>query len=362
MHLIENLPEQNHFEVIGKLLERSTEVSIASPFLMQDFGNFFSEFDCSRLKKVNLLTTLKPNNPEQIKKINTLVSFLDLKENLLTNVVAEIKIDNRLHAKVYLFKSDNEYIGGVVTSANFTDSGLSRNNELGILFTDAEVIKSLEEKYFDNPKHLLLSEDFILKSLYAIDEYLENNPKEIPPKFDLNLNDLLDTSEKIPDFGTYKNIWLKPIGVSENPFPDEPITELNGRLDFSKRRPTGVKLGDLLITFAVGKRKIMSVYRATGQPHFATKEEIALPGHGHRERWPWSITGENLTTEFSKNWWNENLTIDALREEYLNKFPERPISAAGGKTFGTFQYKADKMRVTKEFGEFILDKISKNNN
>lgn len=82
-------------------------------------------------------------------------------------------------------------------------------------------------------------------------------------------------------------IWLKPVGHSEDHIQiGHSFAELNPRLHFSKRRPSSVKMDDILITYGVGVQSILSIYKVDSNPLFITEEDIE---NGYDERWPWYV-------------------------------------------------------------------------
>ena len=67
----------NHSTRLKELFAESDTAILTSPFLMTDFADFFGEVDFSQLKKIHLVTTLSPNTFDQIKKISSLISFIE---------------------------------------------------------------------------------------------------------------------------------------------------------------------------------------------------------------------------------------------------------------------------------------------
>ena len=150
-------------------------------------------------------------------------------------------------------------------------------------------------------------------------------------------------------------IWLKPIGHTESPIETgRKFDEINPRLHFSKRRPTGVKIDDIIITYGVGARAILSVYKVLSEPKYITEEEIKA---GYDERWPWYVIGENLTPKFGNKWWEFDLKHKELAEEYLSEHPEMPITDAGTQSFGAFNFGQDKLHLDHKFGNWLFNKI-----
>jgi len=358
--IINNLNIQNnHNIIIQKRFNESTDVMIASPFLMNDFNEFLYDLSLDKLKSITLVTTLKPRDKDQIHKVYSLISLKDFCDKN-KNIKLKILINNYLHGKVYLFKNDKEYISGIISSANFTDSGLSRNHEWGIELKDKNILTDIEKDVFEIPEFYELEEDDLINFLYRIDEYLENNPKVPNEKIGLDLNKSISKHNKL-EYVDDKNYWLKPIGVSENPIPDgklfdKPIEQL----DFSKRRPSGVVIGDIIIAYGVGNGKILSIYEVRTTPRYATENEIKIDPY--KERWPWSVEGINLTQIYGRNWWLHNLYITNLKDEFNNSYSDYAITYRGGKTLGALNFGSDKIRLSIEFAKYIIEKVKKLNN
>lgn len=354
--LISNLSgTDNHLIRLKELFQNSDTVILTSPFLMTDFADFFGEVDCSRLKELHLITTLPPRSFDQIKKINSLISFIEFPSIKEKRVRSRISLNNKLHGKVYIFKKDQDYISAIISSANFTDSGLSRNHEWGVEISDKNEIIELENSILDSVEFSNLSVDEIYNLQKVATKFLLDQPQAETRDIDLKLTDLLSSSSWKSQLDTVE-FWLKPIGVTENPVAEDRLfNKLNDELNFSKVRPTGVKPDDILIAYGVGTSKILSIYSVTSFPISATLKEIEE--FEWLERWPWYVQARNLTPNFGLTWASHNLWINALKEEYLRMNPSSAITAVGGQTLGALNYGKDKLKLSPEFAKFIIDKV-----
>ncbi len=149
---------------------------------------------------------------------------------------------------------------------------------------------------------------------------------------------------------------MKPIGVTDSPVEEGRLfNELETMLNFSKLRPTGVKPNNILIAYEVGTTKILAIYRVTSFPEHVTEEQIQETDWF--ERWPWYVTGHNLTPNFGSNWWTHNLYINTLKDEYLTANPDEPITAVGGPTLGALNFGKDKLKLSPDFARFIIDQV-----
>jgi len=329
--------DNNHYSFISDLIKKSTEVLVVSPFLMPDFKQYLIDIDISNLTNFTLYTILQPKSQDQFSKVDSLVSLFDYFNNIKQNINFSIRINNKIHGKIYLFKNNKEYISGIITSSNFTASGLTKNLEWGVQITEVETLKKIEND-ISQMEYSHLNEDELIRCLIKIDEYLDKNKKNLKEEIDLDLNDCLSESSKIPIEDTL-NYWLKPIGVTGSPVQkDEQFNREKEKLYFSKRRPSGIKIGDIIIAYAV------------------TSEEIKKDTW--KERWPWYIIGKNLTKNFGKKWWNKNINITHLKDTFLNQNQNNTITLVGGKTLGALNFGLDKIHLSNSFANFIIKKIN----
>lgn len=356
--IINNLPgTDNHSTRLKQLFGNSDTVILTSPFLMNDFADFFDEIDFSRLKKLHLITTLIPNSFDQIKKASSLVSFIEFPDIRDKKVMSQISLNNKLHGKVYIFKKEDDYISAIVTSANFTDSGLSRNHEWGIEISDKVEIKNLETSILGSIEHPDLSFEVIYRMQKSANDFLEAQPQTEKRDIDLQLIDLLPSSSLSSQLHDKITFWLKPIGATASPVPEDRLfNQSKDNLHFSKLRPNGVKPNDILIAYGVGTSNILSIYRVTSFPIGATLEE--KKNADWLNRWPWHVQTDNLTRKFGATWARHNLGINALKEEFLANNPGKSITAVGGKTLGALNYGKDKLRLSPDFARFIIEKVT----
>lgn len=341
MNIINNRANNNHESYLLNYFESSDEVVIVSPFLSKSF-NFFGFTKNKHLKKITLITTLKNDYNDQLCKINFFKNLFKFgkKESIET----EILIDNSLHGKIYIFKKDNEYKNAIISSANFTRNGLKLNNEWGISFDDSIEIENITENLISNIVLEPITETVL--------NNLENKFALTPPPKKVNVKtvDLVETLKLknnpllIPNINT---IWLKPIGSSEHFINlNEKYSDPTHDLYFAKN-PRGVKIGDILIAYAVGYKKVLSIFRVT-----STTQLTPNPS----DRWHYYLEAENLTRFYGSEWNNHNIHISDQKHNFTNetKFNATP---SGTNSYGTLQRGGDKLRITNEFGNYLVNKI-----
>jgi len=355
--LINNLSNtDNHSARLKELFGNSHTVILTSPFLMTDFADFFGEVNLSQLKKLHLITTLSPKSFDQIKKISSLISFIEFPNIKDKSVDCQISLNNKLHGKIYIFKKDDDYISAIISSANFTDNGLSRNHEWGVEISDKDEIKELETSILNSIEFSNLTFDEIYRMQQATTDFLSKQPQTETRDIDLKLTNLLSSSSWISQLNDTIEFWLKPIGVTDNPVAENiQFNKLDDKLNFSKLRPNGVKPNDILIAYGVGTTKILSIYSVTSFPISVTPEEIEEDKW--LKRWPWYVEAHNLTPNFGSNWARHNLWINSLKDEYLATNPNEAITAVGGQTLGALNYGKDKLKLSPNFAKFIIDKV-----
>lgn len=355
--IIDNLSDkQNHFNRLKDLFNQSDTVILTSPFLMSDFTDFLSEIKLDNLKEIELLTTLPPKSFEQIKKISSLISLIEFPAIRNKEIKCTISLNNKLHGKIYIFKTNGNYISAIISSANFTDSGLSRNHEWGIEIFDKAQIENLESSIRNSIEFNNISFDELNRMYSATTEFLDREPQTETRNINLTLTEFLSSTNWTNQLDDTIEYWLKPIGVSDRPVQEDRLfNELNDNLHFSKQRPNGVKPNDILICCAVGSTKMLSVYKVTSFPIRATDEEIE--DEEWLERWPWYVEAQNLTPNFGTNWFQHNLYKNDLLEEYLNINPDKPVTAVGTQTLGALNFGKDKLKLDIDFAKFIINKI-----
>jgi HKD family nuclease len=362
--LIDNLSNSNnHSTQLKKLFEKSDFVILTSPFLMTDFADFLGEIDLTELKKIHLITTLSPESFDQIKKVSSLISLIEFPDIKDGKVICQISLNNKLHGKIYIFKKENNYISAIISSANFTDSGLSRKHEWGVEIFDKAEIEKLEKSIISSIEFSDLTFDKVYRMQQVTNAYLEQQPQSEARTIDLNLASLILTKNWTPRLDDTIDFWLKPIGVSDDPVTEDRLfNQTEDRLHFSKQRPNGVKPNDIIITCGVGITKMLSVYKVISFPKRVTQEEIDNEGDDWRERWPWYVIAENLTPTFGSIWSKYNLYKNTLLSEYSTFHPGEPITAVGGQTLGALNFGKDKLKLAPGFAKFIIDKIIVINN
>ncbi|MFP9114763.1 restriction endonuclease PLD domain-containing protein [Flavobacterium sp. RHBU_3] len=344
MEVLSNLTKENHLHHLHVIFEEALEITVISPFITDD-PNLFRFERLPHLRKLTFVTTLKAFDKDQYSKVRYF-KYLYQRLNAL-GITFSVLIENSLHGKIFVAEYDNQQARAIITSANFTHNGLRLNNEWGILVTDSQVAGRVKKGVLDKVLYKELDESVIDACLKQIAGH--PIPKPGGNTISLDLTFLLEEKGNYYGIGSKATYWLKPIGVSGNPISkDRAFDTLEEPLHFSKLKPKGVKVGDILICYAVGHQNILSVYRV--------KSGILNTGDPN-DRWPNYVIGENLTPFYGGLWIQYNIKATNQRAEVLNKGLFN-ITPSGKNSYGSLNRGADKLRITTEFGEYLLSRVS----
>jgi len=340
--IIFNKKGNDHYTTIQNDALNADKMLIVSPYCYTDFTKFFSDIASNNLiKSISLITTLKDD--EVITKVPALQSFLSAADEY--SIDAKISIMENLHAKIYLFYKDEQPISVIITSANITENGLSRNYECGYHTSDIHIINNVEQDLQSMAIVELTSEKLDAIS-HRVDEYKAKNKIETIHQNtpSIYIEDLLSV-----DYAKNR-IFLKPIGSNEHKIYSGDYSE-TAEQRFSRKEPKAVRPGDILIVYAVGSAKIVSVNKVISVAYY---KDVG-------DRWPWHVQVRNLTPALGKIWYTRNLFPTKLANEYV-KSRGLPITYRGGKNLKSLNYGLDKLRLATDFGKFLLNKAFEENN
>lgn len=352
----------NHLGELKKLFQSNAErLIIASPFLATNISKLLTEFSFSEIKLIELITTFKPSDPEQLTKPKILKEFFEYFTSNHPNIKIKLHVDNHLHGKLYIsMHGSNRSL--ILGSANFTRNGLCNNHEWGVFIEDDAVIDSIVDDLFDSIEYQDVTYHQISKACLFAEQYTSEHPDWT--KTPDVVSDILERIYTVEDSGnTDPQYFLKPIGHTELPIlleEQHDFSDLHQNLHFSKKMPKGVKKGDIVITTAIGAGSLLSYFKVTGGLHHATEEEISKDEW--KERWPWYMEGRNQSTQFGGEWWVHNIRRQDALNEFLERYPGVPVTYAGGFGLGTISRGNDKVKITREFCKFLISKITDSTN
>lgn len=366
MRLISNTGEATHDDVLGELIAGATDVLFASPFLYEDFSAFIGRHDFGRVRTFTLVTTIAPRGDDQLRKPDALLSLFAALRARWPDVRLTVRLDNRLHGKIYLFWNGGTLQAGIVTSANLTASGLQANHEWGVLLTDHGVLEALHQQLEAEIEYPHISEDLLRQMSLVADQYRRDRPN-LPKPIDIDaLSYALKSAPKAGEqprlgdglVGGLRRVFLKPWGTKERPvrkLDQEDFSEWEQRLHFPKGRPSDVRPDDLVVAFATGDRCVLSLFRVLRRPEERPAEEQAADPDA--ARWPWFVPGENQTRRLGATWWKQDLTIDALADAFRSVAAAAPLTHAGAPTLGAFNYGAGRLRLSEQFAAFVVERL-----
>jgi HKD family nuclease len=339
MRILNNI-DSNHFNEMKDLLKDADELHIISPFLMDSFDVFFNEIVApSRVKSIVLITTLKDNDPDLFKKADSLYSF---SVNCIRHSITfRVHVDNKLHGKIYIALKDGVPIRGVITSANFTDSGLNYNHEWGVQIEDVVSLKKIINDISNVSSHALTIEE-LHRIIEKIDDYTKNTGVPRTPKIGLEVSDLI--KNKVPAHKSDLRYFIKPVGDSADPLPiSRNLSSGIENMHFAKR-PNSVRIGDILICYAVGTRKLLGYFEVISDPYI----------WDNQYRWPWELKARNLCPKYSEAWSSIDNTISSIQSTFDSNLR---VTNVGGKTLGALQFGSDKIQLSDEFAQHVIKVI-----
>lgn len=338
MEILYNSNANNHHQHFMKLCSMADELLLVSPFCFSDFSNFANEIDgIGTIMKITFITTLEREGV--VGKVDQLISFSREMERI--GLIWELRLDEALHGKIYIFKANGHPFAGVITSANLTHNGMVANHEWGCLIDDEQQLVEIEQQVMkDAPDQLTNA---------MLDEIKERVKKKFPEGVKKEPVVTIDIEDIMHPFAITKDtrIFIKPVGVSNDPIYGGDYSKETD-LYFSTKRPNAVRVGDILITYAVGGRKIMGAYKVKSEPLW---DEDGDP------RWPWYVESDCLTPCLANcKWADVGFHVTGVANEYVEKF-NKAISHTGRKNLNALNIGWDRVQLDDEYGKYLLGKI-----
>lgn len=354
--LISNI-NGSHKEQLQLLIADCDErVVIVSPYLASNMLNFLEGFEFTGIKTIELITTFKENDMEQCTKPYQIRDFVEFFEKYYPSISVIIHVDNKLHGKLYIFYSMNLDKKAIFTSANFTNNGMSINNEWGVLVQKHETIENVMNEVDEAIDYREITKNQISRACIFADETKKLNP-DLKKNTKINSDIMKRVYSDHEETCLKPQYFLKPIGHQEKPVTiegQEDFSELHQNLHFSKM-PKAVKKGDYIITTAVGAGSLLSYFRVTGSPQYIT--DAQLNGNPDLERWPWFLEARNNSQEFGKSWWKYNIRRQDALNDFISENSEYAVTFAGSQSLGALNQGADRLRLTQEFGEYLIKRL-----
>lgn len=340
MRILSNTLHCSHREKFSLLCKDAEELVIASPFCFPDFSGFADMIkNVDSISKVIFITTAKNN--EIAGKIDSLLSFRNEMERI--GVQWQLRFDNYLHGKKYIFKKDGVPFSGIITSANLTHKGMVMNHEWGVQIDDLQVLKEVESQIVVDAPSVLTST--LLDEIKDKVNATFPSGVQMPEPIAVNIDDILHTYQVAKD----TRIFIKPIGSSENHAREADYSK--ERMYFS-RKPASVCIGDIMIAYGVGIRKIIGAFKITSEKGQPNKDS----------RWKWYMEAECLTPNLSnKVWYSIWLLIMSESTQYATKYGKF-VTMNDNENLNGLKIHNDKIQLTKEFGKCLFNKVMSQEN
>lgn len=356
MKIISNFDKPTHFDELTELAQQAKEAWLIAPFLSS--AEIIALLTSTKIDTVTIITTI--NSFSDSTKVR---NILELEQIRIFCAAQKIKLricnDSKLHAKIYAFcDGAGAPIGIVISSANATRTGLSVNHELGVLISEAGKQNKIIESFKKHASEI--SETGFADILKRAEKYKTAHPKQVAqPAFNpfesndvavdagIESLDILDDTDIKPLDDVSIRYFVKPIGNSKFPYADGKIPAPS-RLHFSTRHPRSIRIGDILICYAVQNwEKIIGYYRVTSE----------ILKNLTDTRYPHYVESECLSRKFTSNWWIPAISITGLARKFIAADPNGFVTHAGGKNLNALQRGCDHIRLTSEFAKFVIDSM-----
>jgi HKD family nuclease len=349
MELVCNSNQENHLEKLNNLASKADHCTIASPFLAANMNKILNEINSSlTLNSIELITVNKGfgdnNNPIAMEEFVNYCNTNNIKWN--------IRIDEHLHGKLYLFYKNNKSIGFVLSSANLTDSGLNNigtrfHHEYGILSSNSSIQSEIYDELHSNFLQELLESEI---TAMASDTRKKKLLKPLAPNVPLvpsKVNELINNK--------ISRCILKPSGTSQGRFSldwnKEDFIECKQR--FCTRTTENISNpGDILINYAIDNiHRIMGIYQITTGK---------LVKDNEYEEWPHYFESTNLIPEYTNYAFDneEFIDLEACEIEFKKIYKGKYIMHNTDRlpNLGT---RSDHFILSPEFTEFVYYKLAK---
>lgn len=339
--ILSNKGDFNHYNVLVKYAVMSDRMVIISPFLSLDMPRLLA--DMPSIKWIELYTNLDGYGIAP-SVLSSIMGLYEYGRDQGIDVV--VKYNNHLHGKAYLFYKGAEPRGFLITSGNFTDNGLRYNHEYGVLLDNGILQKELADQIVGLNWIELTFKNVISLNKKA-EEFMKEHSIVRQPIF--KASDYISNRAIVPDNCKY---FVKPLGNKDRPVKKgyTVIDDDDNYIGFSERR-SDISKGDLFICHAVKVGNILGIFRVleNEQKELSTREG---------DHWKYKFKTECITEKYSRNWWNYDLrTFPLVREFNESRKQEEHVTNNGTNSLGALQFGSQVVRVTREFVQFIMDKI-----
>lgn len=338
--VLSNKGEYNHYNILKKYSKMADRIIIVSPFLAADLPRVLSEMPT--IKHIELYTNLDGYGMAG----NVLSAICGLYEyGFEKGVSISVKYNDRLHGKAYLLYNGNEGKGCIITSGNFTDNGLKNNHEYGVLLDNESIQEELRNQIYSLDCSELSYEEVIELCAKADEFSMKHSETKIPM---FKVADYIKNRMILPDNCKF---FIKVLGAEGRPIrPGYTIIEDN-EIGFRKI-PSRISKGDILVCHAKKVGKVLGVCKIL---EIEAKEKTNFD----TDRWNQKLPTSCISEKYSLHWWDYDIRTADLETEYneTKKEGEHITIVGGDKLKGCLQCGC--VEITREFAQFVMDRISK---
>lgn len=143
---------------------------------------------------------------------------------------------------------------------------------------------------------------------------------------------------------------MKPLGNKNRPVKKGYTVIDDNYIGFSEKR-LDISEGDFFICHAVKAGNILGICRILENE----QKEVAVFEGDH---WNYKFKTECITEKYSRHWWDYDLkSFQVVREFNESRKQGEHVTDRGTDGLGALQFGSQAVRVTREFAQFIMDKI-----
>ncbi len=153
---------------------------------------------------------------------------------------------------------------------------------------------------------------------------------------------------------------LKPIGTQEENAHIDANQGYRYEVHFQKdKRPASVKVGDILILYAVGHKCLMGYCEVISRVfESAPAEQMAEPW---RERFPYGVYAENRSKSFSENWHDLRLSPQHLGKAF-HESTGLPLTRPGTEHLGAIEWGKSYFALADDFARHLIETMDMTSN
>lgn len=312
--------QETHFDQLKSLFAKADKVIIASPFLVEESQmiSLLHDLNTSKTVKEITIVTVYEGFKQKIMQPKRLLAFVKYckNNNVRWNVVFHEEASYELHGKVYIFFLHDEPQAFLITSANFTKTGLTKNHEYGVLTdcrNDPREAKVLERLLIGNRPFV------IEQQLQVMFDLVKNEPEPSQPEpapqvnFDSVLKQEVCNKDKC---------FIKPNGSAKEYVHLSDIDWVSDGHQYFSSKSNSLGAGFICISYGVTANH--NLHPILGLFQLTTGLFI---DDSKNQRWPHYKESLNLIPEYSKkiSATQNALSLEKCAEDFHMLYPTTNI-------------------------------------